>query len=261
MEPTDSVFFEDRPAVIVVSHHRSGTHFLMNSIASCYGYISHPWIDLDPFHHTPIGGGFAREMETIYYSPTSIADYLLELAKRPLATTIKSHHPADFFVGALERIVERYVIFVVHRHPADTLLSFWRFLGGLGWHEGPKAPDPVSFAKSEPSGALLRYQMRQYPTMMHRWADAVEGWIAASAVSPRVVMVRYDQLESNFGDVMLDFAPLLGRQPRTVDKPGRETSPWLTVNFKEPNERPDIAALRALCRQTVGATMDRLGYG
>ena len=42
-----AVFRERRPPVLVVSHERSGTHFLMNSIARGYGYTSTPWVDMD----------------------------------------------------------------------------------------------------------------------------------------------------------------------------------------------------------------------
>ena len=41
-----ALFGEERPAVMVVSHERSGTHFLMNALAACYGYVSAPWVNL-----------------------------------------------------------------------------------------------------------------------------------------------------------------------------------------------------------------------
>jgi len=31
--------------VMVVSHQRSGTHFMMNTVAACFGYVSNPWLD------------------------------------------------------------------------------------------------------------------------------------------------------------------------------------------------------------------------
>ena len=37
-----ALFPDERPAVMVVSHERSGTHFLMNALAACYGYVSRP---------------------------------------------------------------------------------------------------------------------------------------------------------------------------------------------------------------------------
>ena len=53
-------------SVLVVSHERSGTHFLMNSIARGYGYTSTPWVDMDYdsmpinfFHPPAIAGALA----------------------------------------------------------------------------------------------------------------------------------------------------------------------------------------------------------
>ena len=37
---------EYRPKVLVVSHERSGTHFVMNSLALNLDYVSSPWINL-----------------------------------------------------------------------------------------------------------------------------------------------------------------------------------------------------------------------
>lgn len=245
---------------MVVSHPRSGTHFLINSIASSYGYVGVPWLDLDPLHHTPLPGGrFAQELERVYYSPDGLADYLLELAKRPLATIIKSHHPADFFEGVLPRLTERYVIFVVHRHPVDTLISYWRFLCTMSWPEGPKPNDPVTFAKAEPCGGIMRFHMRQYATMMHRWAAHADGWLEATKQSARVVLVRYDQLKSNYSGTMQSFAAVLGQPPQSLEPPDQGSSVWFRVHFKQPDPQ-HVDALRKLCRETIGETMDRLGY-
>ena len=261
-DAADLVFFQDRPAVMVASYCRSGNHFLMNSLANCYGYVAAPWIDLDPMHHKPIyaNGYERRDVVTIYYSPSNLADYLLQLARRPLATIIKAHLHPDFYAGAFERIISRYVIFVVHRHPADTLRSYWHFLGGMGWNEGPKPDNVIDFAKSPPMGAILRYQLRQYPTMMHHWADVAESWLAAATAWPRIVLVSYDRLRSNFQEVMKSLAPALGVEPLALKQPDRDVSPWIRSNLPRMRSEPDMDALRKLCRETIGETMDRLGY-
>ena len=47
---TPSAPHSEQPAkknCIIVSHERSGTHFLMNTLALNFGYISEPWINLD----------------------------------------------------------------------------------------------------------------------------------------------------------------------------------------------------------------------
>ncbi len=249
--PADAVFFQDRPAAMVVSHERSGTHFMMNTLAKCYGYLSDPWLNLDP-----------QDGTINYFHPPSVRDHLLSLATRPLATVVKSHHQAEFFRGELSRVCERYVVVVIYRNPIDTLLSFWRFLHRLEWFEGPKVDDPLTLARAEPCGSLLRYQTRQHPTMMHRWAAHVDGWLAAARDIPRVVAIRYEDLSTRYEETVRGMAGALGHAPQSFEIPSREES-VVPGGPRDPTGRgksPNLAALHDLCRATVGETMDRCGY-
>jgi hypothetical protein len=244
------VFFRRRPAVMVVSHERSGTHFLMNALSACYGYVSNPWFNLDP------------QSATInFFHPPSVREYLLQFAAIPVATIIKSHHQAEFFRDELDRIGERCVIFVMQRDPVDTLISFWRFLHNWSWFEGPRLDDPLAFACAQPCGAMMRYQTRQHANMMHRWAAHVDGWLDAAAISPRVVFVRYEDLHDRYEDTVQSFASVLECEPLALLRPTRDVN-VVPGGQGDPTGRghpPDKEALRRLCRENVGETMSRLG--
>lgn len=242
-------FLESRPAVLTVSYPRSGTHFLMNALANCYGYVSNPWINLD--HDTA---------NLNYFHPASIGEFLLALAARPVATIVKSHHAAEFFGDELARLGARWVMVVPVRHPVQTLLSYWRFLNGLSWFEGPRVADPFDFFRAAPCGGMMRYQTRQFPSMMLLWADWIEGWLAAAKKHRHVAVVRYEDLSSKFDETVRTLAPLLGREPTQLSRPDRENSAWVRVGAPSGDSATDLEGLRALCRQTVGKTMDLLGY-
>lgn len=246
-----SLFREMRPAAMVVSHERSGTHFLMNALAACYGYVTTPWIDFD------------RQTFNINYSYLpEVRDLLLALADRPVANVVKSHHAVEFFAGELQRLAERYVIFVVCRHPMAVMLSFWRFIHQWPWSEGPKTVDPLSFACAEPCGQILRYQMKQRPSMLLRWAAHVEGWLDAAAKQPRVVVVRYEDLDANYEATVRGLAAHLGRSPQAVARPPRDYN-VIPRGPEDPTcsgTSPDLMALHNLCREQVGQIMSRLGY-
>ena len=77
-----ALFPDERPAVMVVSHERSGTHFLMNALAACYGYVSAPWINLDRL-----------TLNINYFYPPELREALLALASQPMANVVKSHPP------------------------------------------------------------------------------------------------------------------------------------------------------------------------
>lgn len=251
VEGNFSLFPEPRPAAMVISHERSGTHFLMNSLAACYGYVTTPWIDFDrpPF-------------EINFYHLPEVRDLLLGAADRPMANIMKSHHAVDFFRGALEMITKRYVLFVICRHPAPVMLSFWRFMHQWQWVEGPRAADPLSFAQAEPCGRMMRYQMRQSVNLLARWAAHVDGWLDAAGEHPGVVIVRYEDLDADYEGTMLRFQGHLGRPPRQIVRPGRDRNVTLPGHLapEVSDSPPDIEALHALCRHQVASTMSRLGY-
>lgn len=239
------------PAVMVVAHERSGTHFLMNTLAASYGYVSQPWINFD---HLSVAINF--------YSPSQVREQLLALAAGPRTQLVKSHHQAGFFAGELPRLAEHYVIFYVCRDPVDVLLSYWRFLHRWPWFEGPKVADPLTFARAEPCGYMMRYQLRQHANLMQRWAAHVEGWLEAAAAEPRVLVVRYEDLDAHFEDVVPGFAWVLGRPPQAIVRPPRNVNviPGGPADPSGQGVPPDVEALRDLCRAHVGAVMTRLGY-
>lgn len=237
---------ERRPAVLVVSHERSGTHFLMNAIARGYGYTTRPWVDMD-----------YGSMTINFFHPPSIASTLASLADRRIAAIIKSHHSADFFDGILDRVLKRYVVFYIHRDPVDVMLSFWRFMHRWHWHEGPKCSDPLAFATAAPEGQLLRYQRHQRRNMLDRWAKHVEGWQRASVERPRLQFVSYAALRDDYRATLGGFAEILGRKPADLRRPGRNRS---VIRGGSVDHQPDVPALRALALTEVGETMRLLGY-
>ena len=243
-----AIFREDRPAVMVVSHERSGTHFLMNSIAKGFGYTARPWVDLD-YHHLPIN----------FFSPPSIAAALEFLANQRIASIVKSHHVTNFFDGVLDSVLNRFVIFYIHRDPVDVMLSFWRFIHGWPWHEGPKRNDPVAFAAAEPEGQLMRYQTHQRRNMLDRWGKHVVGWQEAARGRPRLRMVPYAALKDDYAATISSFADLLGRQPADLMPPSRDVD-VIRGGEVRGQHPPDVEALRSLALREAGDAMQILGY-
>ena len=249
--PFDYTFFdEERPSVLVVSHERSGTHFLMNALANCYGYVAQPWLNFD-YPETNIN----------YFCSEDVSEHLLSLTNRPLANLVKSHHAADFFRSELARLTERYVILSICRHPASVMVSYWRFLHRLAWFEGPKVADPLTLARSEPWGAMRRYHIGQYPSLVRRWAAHVEGWIAAAEAHRGVVVIRYEDLDLRFEQTMRALAPLFGRAPQAIVRPQRGVN-VVAGGPDDPRHAvaPNVQALEQFCREEAGAAMARLGY-
>jgi len=244
------VFATRRPTVMVVSHERSGTHFLMNAIARGYGYTARPWIDLD-YSQLPIN----------FFAPRILAKTLTRFADQQVASIIKSHHAVDFFDGILDEVLDKVTIFYIHRDPVAVMLSFWRFINHWQWREGPKREDVLAFARAEPEGQLMRYQMKQRRTMLDRWAAHVAGWTAAAARRPRLRLVRYDRLKDDYAATLTSFANLLEAKPQDLTPPPPDVGVIPGGPPRIEAAERDRDALRALALAEVGDAMRKLGYG
>jgi hypothetical protein len=109
---------------------------------------------------------------------------------------------------------------------------------------------------------MMRYQLRQHANLMQRWAAHVEGWLEAATAVRRVRLVRFEDLDTQFEEVVQGFAWVLGRPPRAIVRPSRDVNVILG-GPRDPSGRgipPDVEALQDLCRATIGTTMTRLGY-
>jgi hypothetical protein len=198
--------YSDRPErpALVVSHERSGTHFLMNTLAANFGY--RPYRDVAGSPGLDLG------------STPAMLGFLL--ADWPLATVLKSHHQADFF-PLLPRLAERFRIFYVMRDPRDTLLSFWRFLEASPPGTGPRAMSISEFLRSPSSGAITQYERRPAANMVERWCRHVRGWSAAAAAWPHTfTRIRYPDLDERFEATVGYLAAAIDRaKPPEIFRP------------------------------------------
>lgn len=197
-----TVTLANRPVrkILVVTHERSGTHFLMNTLALNFGYIARPWLNVD-FEH---GINF--------HSADGFANFFGLFRGKPVLNIGKSHHCFGFYENFIDQLIEEFQIIYVHRDPRDVMVSFWRLVNSLPWDEGPKTATPAEFMRHPPSGAMLRYQKNQAETNLDRWADHVRGW-AVDAPEPmrqKIIYLRFEDLRLNFEATVKDLAHRLG---------------------------------------------------
>jgi Sulfotransferase domain len=247
---TFHTFDRPRPKIAVVSHERSGTHFLMNSIAKCYGYLASPWINFD------------YELGLNFYHPPTIAHFLAQFRGVHLANIVKSHHAFAFFESIFPEIASDFHIFYVYRDPRDVMISYWKFIRSLPWHEGPKPETCNEFIRSEPCGQMIRYQYRQEKTVLHRWLTHVDSWTQGlAATSPRVTFVRFHDLAFNYESVLQSFAPIFGEYPFALERPALQENSILpntgqVGTYKQYFNDADLSFFN----DVAGPAMQRLGF-
>jgi len=195
--------------ILVVSHERSGTHFLINTIASNFACES-PLVNVPQY-------GLASSFFHNYYN-------------REESCILKSHH--QFFVYMPffyeEALSEKFHIFYVVRDGRDVLTSCWNYFN--------QSPD-TAFPHTKHVGDLLRTDVSEFPyskgytqaataNTVTRWITHIDSWKDVEGVH----MVKYEDLLSDFTSVVTRLASILGQSlPSEVYKPTLSdmcVSPW-----------------------------------
>ncbi|MEM9487970.1 MAG: sulfotransferase domain-containing protein [Myxococcota bacterium] len=237
--------------VAVFSHERSGTHFLMNTLAQNFGYISNPWWNLD------------YEQGINFHAPGYLLHYFLQVDDQPILNVLKSHHAAPFLFDIIDYLADQFRLFYIVRDPRDTMVSYWKFVLRNPYDEGPETSTAGEFARAAPRGAMLRYQKEQAHTVVHRWQLHVEGWLAvAENLGPeRLMVVRYEDLNREFERTLATVAAYLDRPLGEPVRPARDRSvvgvgAGLSGVYGDHLDDEDLAFFR----DAVGETMVRLGF-
>jgi len=184
---------------LVISHERSGTHFLINTLSNNFA-IKPGRIDLD-YHN----GDF------------TVAQNILKLvhtATKQLTEphTIKAHQSIDFFPPELlDEIAKHVNIFYIYRDGRDVMTSFWHFLNKITWFEGPKTKTVGELMRHQPSGRLMRYQLQQYAHMLERWKQHVTGWLSTN--KDYIFFISYEKLMQHFETVVEEDIAKFLEQP------------------------------------------------
>ena len=204
----------EMPKVFVVSHERSGTHFLMNTLELNFGYVADPWVNLD------------TELGINFFSPVAFRSFVTMFEGRSIRNLFKSHHEFGFYKELVEYMVTQYRILYIYREIDELMASMQRYLERLPWHEGPKMDCFEDFSRTQPFGAMQRYQYAPATSMMHRWENHVDGWLNAidHDHSGSMIAIRYEDLNNHFENTTHQISqflclPLIGDAPL---RPSRE---------------------------------------
>jgi Sulfotransferase domain len=250
---------DDRLPVMVVSHERSGTHFLMNTLAACFGYVATPWLDID-----------RNKFNINYFHAQSLQTLIVKIAALRTANILKCHHEFEFFSPIVDAFAGKlhvfYIsgklhVFYIYRHPADVMASYWRFLRTWNWSEGPRADTALDFATAVPMGRLMRFQFRQYGSMLDRWANHVRHWIEQPPA--KIHPVKYEDLDGRYEDTVKSLSVALGVAPRRIARPqrGHDVVQQGDINYVPPAGADNRQAVAELAAAKFPELMARLGYG
>ncbi|MBT8763360.1 sulfotransferase domain-containing protein [Desulfohalobiaceae bacterium Ax17] len=197
----------------IISHERSGTHFVINTILRNI-YIRQGWHNIgewfgsdDPTNRFAHIDEFNRKWEQTYKQ----------------AAIIKSHCERDLFEARYRRAKVIYVL----RNPRDTLTSWFYYLNRVEFYQyNPQVPDHRCKSFSEflrrPISSFLKHSYSlhaDFSNVAERWASHVSGWLKVAGSEPDVLVVRYEELHRDYKPVLKEVASFLGLRLRLRTRP------------------------------------------
>ena len=199
-----------REMFYVISHERSGTHFLMNTIlVNCYIKQGHhtigewfgPYDDLD--HRFDHIDAFNRKWQEA-------------TAK---ASIIKSHCYRDLFVARYRKAKVVYIL----RDPRDTMVSWFHYLNSEAFQQynsqvSDHHCDSVSRFLRRPVSPFLKHGFSLhgcFSNVVERWASHISGWLSA----PDTLVVHYEMLHRDYEAVLNKVVGFLGLPKRLWTRP------------------------------------------
>ena len=206
-----------RKKILVVSHERSGTHFLINTIAQSFNY--------DPQQIDIVN----RQAIVRWDDRESGMQWLQGYRGRFVPNVFKSHHAYSLLAPYLSELLGEFTIFYIQRDGRDVMTSFWTYLHKVrpGW--GPTTATVGEFMRATSIGASTQFQAtRRRRTMLRRWVEHVEGWNANRQGLP-VKYFAYEALHEQHGQVIDRLADILEEAPVSRDRPGLQSNsvlPW-----------------------------------
>ncbi|MEM7209228.1 MAG: sulfotransferase domain-containing protein [Pseudomonadota bacterium] len=225
--------------VVVVSHQRSGTHFLMKTLANHFELTDNPVWLMD------------FNLGIDIWSPPALLHYLRKFEGKSNKHIMKCHFFADFFLDFVEYFTEEYTVFYVVRKPEDVLASYYTFSNKLKWGVSAKANSLSEYIRSEPAGSCLRFQKKQYETMLQRWIAHVEGWYVLSQ-KYNIHIVRYDDLNLKFNDTVERIATILQQPITRIEKPDLTgLLPWTSGMHRDLYSLKDMAYIEKHAGNTI----------
>lgn len=180
----------NRKNILVVSHERAGTHFLINTIAFNFPY-------------------YLNDEISVLGSPEDLSKIFTEFCSREERRIFKSHHQFGFFEPFFDEIIRHFQVFYVVRDGRDVLTSCFHYFNKAPADKFPHTDSISKFLATNPSDFAFdkAYSLRQACNMIERWCMHIESWLA---VKDKITIVRYEDLKYDFENTVGGIANILG---------------------------------------------------
>lgn len=245
-----SINQELKKKIIVISHERSGTHFLMNTIAYNSDYSVNPFI--------PCSGTSGIN----FFNKGGIEKFFSIFQKLKISNIYKSHHHFNFFKKNLNQLKDYYYILYIYRDPRDVIFSFWNFIKNFP-NSGPVTNTVSEFLTATPQGNMLQFQIKKHENILTRWEDNIKSWVLNDdkEIKNNIKFIRYENLHLHYEKTLKDIFNHLDIKVLSKIKPSPKKDVLVpgrgkigTHKFFFSNKDLDFL------NQKIGKTMKKLDY-
>lgn len=234
--------------LLVVSHERSGTHFIINAIAqNSNGLYSENEISIQQKER-------ASEIDTpsVDAVKESVAPYIGKFTPH----IFKSHHQYGFFEDWADELFEEFHVVYIVRDGRDVLNSCLHYFNQAPQNEFPNTESVTDLLDKAPGDFAFdrEYSLETENSFPERWANHFAGWMAAHE---RVSFVKYEDLEQRFDTAMAVLFSQIGiSTPKDWTRPGLDdrcvyprkgkSGDWIHTFTRLDRERFDTLAGRTM---------------
>lgn len=175
--------------ILVVSHERSGTHFLINSLAFNIGVSNTP-VNFPITHKNPRDNDSYKSI---------LKDFTIDCKNSENRSIFKSHHDNRFFSSFWNDLVETFDIIYIYRDFLDVATSmFFYFNSNPEVFPSSTSVDELVYKKPCDYKFDYAYSFEDYENFIVRHKSHLNHWMNSSSV----FCVSYEDLNENFEDTM-----------------------------------------------------------
>jgi hypothetical protein len=181
--------------VLIASFQRSGTHFLINNMATNFAGIEDGWFDVvhgkenrwvKDVNRRNIRDKIREQLVDVYYKATT-------------TKCLKTHYQMYFFERHLDSICDKYDILYVVRDPRDTMVACFHYYNNTNYELFVKEPVFSKFIRTELWETQTERQPFSYSyvkprNIVDKWNKHVLSWLHYK--DKGVVFVKFSELKS-----------------------------------------------------------------
>ena len=192
--------------ILILSFPRSGTHFLMNTIAANFPYYSNRAMKL------PISNSIGE-----------VTDFIK--SQGHTKRIFKSHMQAFSFGNVWNVLKTDYYVFYVIRDGRDAITSLYNFYKKRNKRGKQKTLTEFLIDKPPDAESAYKVAIKKPKTVIDMWNYHIESWIGKE----NVFYVHYEDLIERFDDVVRAIGKYINMSP-----PKRIIKPDKNVNVIQP---------------------------